>query len=223
MGKILVIIPAYNASATIPSLIERISTVVQKENILVVDDGSSDDTFAIANESKVKVLQHKRNKGKGEALLTGFRYALSNCYDAVITMDADLQHDPQFIPDFIEKFRQNSPDIIIGTRKIELKTMPFDRWLTNNLTSIIVSVLGRTKVRDSQSGYRLISAKVLKRIRLFTKKYDLESELLIKAGKIKFKIDSVFISTIYRGSKSYINPLVDTKRFIKLMWRSLWW
>ena len=223
MGKILVIIPAYNASSTLFSLIEEISTSVERENILVVDDGSSDDTFAIANESKVKVVQHKRNKGKGEALQTGFRYALDNGYDAVITMDADLQHDPQFIPDFVEKFRQNSLDIIIGTRKIELKTMPFSRWLTNNLTSIIVSVLGRTKVRDSQSGYRLISAKVLKRIRLVTKKYDLESELLIKAGKIKFKIDSVVISTIYRGSKSYINPLVDTKRFIKLMWRSLWW
>jgi len=223
MGKILVIIPAYNASSTLFSLIEEISTSVERENILVVDDGSKDNTFELANKSRVKILQHKRNKGKGEALQTGFRYALDNGYDAVITMDADLQHDPQFIPDFVEKFRQNSLDIIIGTRKIELKTMPFDRWLTNNLTSIIVSVLGRTKVRDSQSGYRLISAKVLKRIRLVTKKYDLESELLIKAGKIKFKIDSVVISTIYRGSKSYINPLVDTKRFIKLMWRSLWW
>ena len=223
MEKILIIIPAYNASSTIPSLIEQIATVVQRENILVVDDGSSDDTFAIANESKVKVLQHKRNKGKGEALLSGFGYALKNGYEAVITMDADLQHDPQFIPDFLNKFTQTSPDIIIGTRTIELKTMPFSRWLTNNMTSIIVSVLGGTKVRDSQSGYRLISAKVLNKIRLVTKKYDLESELLIKAGRVKFKIDSVFISTLYPGSKSFINPLVDTKRFIKLMWRSLWW
>jgi glycosyltransferase involved in cell wall biosynthesis len=223
MEKILIIIPAYNASSTLFTLIEQISPFIERENILVVDDGSSDDTFAIANESKVKVLQHKRNKGKGEALLRGFGYALENGYEAVITMDADLQHDPQFIPDFLNKLIQTSPDIIIGTRKIELKKMPFSRWLTNNLTSIIVSVLGGTKVRDSQSGYRLISAKVLNKIKLVTKKYDLESELLIKAGRVKFKIDSVFISTLYRGSRSFINPLVDTKRFIKLMWRSLWW
>ena len=219
----MIIIPAYNASSTLFTLIEQISAFIGRENILVVDDGSKDDTFDLANKSRVKVLQHKRNKGKGEALLTGFRYALDNGYDAAITMDADLQHHPKFIPDFLEKYRHNSPDIIIGTRKIELKTMPFSRWLTNNLTSIIVSVLGGTKVRDSQSGYRLISAIVLKRIRLITKKYDLESELLIKGGRMKFKIDSVFISTIYREGRSFINPLVDTKRFIKLMWRSLWW
>ena len=223
MEKLLIIIPAYNASSTIPSLIEQISPFIERENILVVDDGSKDDTFAVVERSEVRILRHKRNKGKGEALLTGFRYALDNGYDAVVTMDADLQHDPQFIPDFLEIFRKNSPDIIIGTRTIELKTMPFSRWLTNNLTSIIVSVLGGTKVRDSQSGYRLISAKVLNKIRLVTKKYDLESELLIKAGRVKFKIDSVFISTLYPGSRSFINPLVDTKRFIKLMWRSLWW
>jgi glycosyltransferase involved in cell wall biosynthesis len=223
MEKILIIIPAYNASSTLFTLIEQIPPFIEREKILVVDDGSKDNTLDLANKSKVKVLQHIKNRGKGEALLTGFGYALDNDYDAVITMDADLQHDPQFIPDFLNKFTQTSPDIIIGTRKIELKTMPFSRWLTNNLTSIIVSVLGGAKVRDSQSGYRLISAKVLNKIRLVTKKYDLESELLIKAGRVKFKIDSVFISTLYPGSRSFINPLVDTKRFIKLIWRSLWW
>jgi glycosyltransferase involved in cell wall biosynthesis len=239
MKKILVLIPAFNAGKTISQLIEQISANnIEKDNILVVDDGSFDSTYEIASSCGVNVLQHKKNKGKGEALKTGFEYALREGYSGVITLDADLQHDPKFIPEFIRELvgvrqRRTSPakrvsqrpqsDILIGTRTINLKKMPFPRWLTNNLTSIIVSILGDTKVRDSQSGYRYISAEVLKSIKLKTKKYELESELLIKAGRRKFKIDPVPISTIYEGSKSFINPLVDTGRFIKLMWKSLFW
>jgi len=251
MKKILVLIPAFNAEKTISQLIEQISANnIKKEDILVVDDGSFDSTYEIASSCGVNVLQHKKNKGKGEALKTGFKYALREGYSGVITLDADLQHDPKFIPEFIKKAESGiesegsragcptyekpgtctpvggapSPaNILIGTRHIKLKTMPFPRWSSNNLTSIIVSILGDTRVRDSQSGYRYISAEVLKSIKLKTKKYELESELLIKAGRRKFKIDPVPISTIYEGSKSFINPLVDTGRFIKLMWKSLFW
>ena len=220
MKKILVLIPAFNAEKTILSLIDQISVFIDKKDILVVDDGSTDRTYQLAKESGANCIQHKKNKGKGEALKTGFEYALKEGYSGVITLDADLQHDPKFIPEFIKK---TESDILVGTRDIRLKTMPLPRWLSNNLTSIIVSILGDTKVRDSQSGYRYISAEVLKTVKLKTKKYELESELLIKAGRRKFKIDPVPISTIYQGSKSFINPLVDTGRFIKLMWKSLFW
>jgi hypothetical protein len=101
--------------------------------------------------------------------------------------------------------------------------MPFARWLTNNLSSVIVSVLSGQSIRDSQSGYRLISTDVLKNVKLESKKYDLEPELLIKASRKGFRIDEVPIRTIYTGGESFINPFVDTGRFIKLMWRSLWW
>jgi glycosyltransferase involved in cell wall biosynthesis len=224
MNKILVIIPAFNAEKTISQLIEQISPFLNKKDILVVDDGSLDSTYEIAKSCGVNLLQHKKNKGKGEALKTGFKYALKEGYSGVITLDADLQHDPEFIPEFIKKTESGvNSDVLIGTRIINLKIMPFPRWLSNNLTSIIVSILGDTKVRDSQSGYRYISAEVIKTVKLKTKKYELESELLIKAGRRKFKIDPVPISTIYEGSKSFINPLVDTGRFIKLMWKSLFW
>lgn len=218
----LVLIPAYNAGLTISELIEKTSKFVNKSDIVVVDDGSKDQTFAIAQRAGAVVLKHERNKGKGEALKTGFRYALEKNYHAVITMDADLQHDPESIPDFICK-ANGFPGIIIGIRKRNLKIMPFARWLTNNLTSAIVSVLSGQSIRDSQSGYRLISIQVLKSVKLESKKYDLESEILIKAKRKGFKIDEVPIKTIYAGGKSFINPLIDTGRFIKLMWRSLWW
>lgn len=224
MGKtFLVLIPAYNASSTIFELIEKTSKLVDKSDIVVVDDGSQDQTFAIAQKVGASVLKHPINKGKGEALKTGFKFAVKKNYNAVLTMDADLQHDPSSINDFLQKANENFSGIIIGTREINLKKMPFARWLTNNLTSVILSILSGQRIRDSQSGYRLIATQVLKRIKLRAKKYDLESEILVKAGRRGFKIDSVPIGTIYRGSKSFINPFVDTGRFIKLMWRSLWW
>jgi len=223
MKTILVLIPAFNAEKTISSLIDQISAFIPGKDILIVDDGSTDKTYQLSKESGANCLQHKKNKGKGEALKTGFEYAVKENYSGVITLDADLQHDPKFIPEFVREAEKGTSDILVGTRHIELKTMPFSRWLTNNVTSIIVSILGDTKVRDSQSGYRYISTEVLKAVRLSTKKYELESEILIKAGRKGFKIAPVPISTIYHGSKSFINPLVDTGRFIKLMWKSLFW
>jgi len=223
MKKILILIPAFNAEKTISSLIDQISAFIPGKDILVIDDGSTDRTYQLAKESGANCIQHKKNKGKGEALKTGFEYAIKEGYSGVITLDADLQHDPKFIPEFIRVAEAGLSDILVGTRHIELKTMPFPRWLTNNVTSIIVSILGDTKVRDSQSGYRYISTDVLKAVKLSTRKYELESEILIKAGRKGFKIAPVPISTIYHGSKSFINPLVDTGRFIKLMWKSIFW
>jgi glycosyltransferase involved in cell wall biosynthesis len=222
MKKILVIIPAYNASSTIRKLIQGISEFIGKKDILVIDDGSDDGTGNSAEEAGAVVLKHERNKGKGEALKSGFDCALERNYDAVITVDADLQHNPESIPDFI-RISGGSVGIVIGTRKRNLKIMPFARWLTNHLTSTIVSVLAGQSIRDSQSGYRLISTHILRRIRLQSEKYDLESEILIKAARQGFQIGELPIETIYGQGKSFINPLIDTGRFISLMWRSLWW
>ena len=246
----MVMVPAFNAGPTIAELLEKISKIVNRKDIIVIDDGSLDRTLEVSQSAGVEVLKHERNKGKGEALKTGFKYALEKNYDHVITIDADLQHDPESIPDFIHKIENTYPlhlgekdkvrgkqaesiklscvhppleSIIIGTRERNLKNMPFARWLINNLSSVIVSVLSGQSIRDSQSGYRLISTQVLKNVRLESKNYDLEPELLIKASRKGFKIDEVPIRTIYTGGKSFINPFVDTGRFIKLMWRSLWW
>jgi glycosyltransferase involved in cell wall biosynthesis len=222
MNRIAVIIPAYNAGTTIRELIERTSRFISREDIVVIDDGSRDRTSQTARATGALVLRHEINRGKGEALKTGFRHVQRLNYHALITLDADLQHDPESIPDFVRKASSTS-GIIVGTRKRNLRIMPFARWLTNNLTSVIVSVLSGQSIRDSQSGYRLITAQVLKKMRLESRKYDLESEILIKARRKGFKIDEVPIRTIYAGGRSFINPLADTARFIKLMWRSLWW
>ena len=229
MEKILVLIPAYNASKTLSFLIEQISPFFKKEDILVVDDGSNDLTFDIAKEKGVIVFQHHKNRGKGQALLTGFDYALKKGYEGVLTMDADFQHPPHLIKDFLSKKEKNTKAILIGTRRRDYKNrqrsrdMPFLRFLSNTLTSLAISIITRERIYDSQSGYRLIPTTCLKKMRLRSKKYDLESEILLKACRLGFKIDSIPIPTVYTGSKSFINPCKDTLRFLYLLWRSFWW
>lgn len=222
MGKTAVIVPAFNAGSTILELIKRITELVNSEDVVVIDDGSVDQTYNLAQSTGVVVLKHDVNRGKGEALKTGFGYIMNRDYSAVITIDADLQHPPESIPDFKKK-AAGFPGILIGTRKRNLKIMPMHRWLSNTLTSAIVSILCGTTVRDSQSGYRLIPVRVLKEVQLKFSKYEMESEILIKAARKGFPIGEVPIGTIYQGGKSFINPLADTGRFIKLMWKSLWW
>ena len=111
----------------------------------------------------------------------------------------------------------------IGTRDISMKKeMPFDRWVTNNLTSLIISIFSRQRVRDSQSGFRLIPTWFLKAINLKTVGYDFESEMLFKAGRIGCEIVEVPITTIYDDSPSYINPFKDSTRFIRQIWKRIW-
>jgi glycosyltransferase involved in cell wall biosynthesis len=222
MSKIAVIIPAYNAGTTIAELVERTSRFVGREDIVVIDDGSCDQTSEIAGGTGAVIVRHDANRGKGEALKTGFEYARRRGYPAVITLDADLQHDPESIPGFIRK-ANHFAGIIIGTRRRNLKIMPLGRWLSNTLTSVVVSILSGQSIKDSQSGYRLISTRVLKSVRLESRKYDLESEILIKAKRKGFEIAETPIATIYAGGGSSIKPLADTLRFIRLMWRSFWW
>ncbi len=221
--KIGILIPAYRAAKTLSEIIERIKKTLPFAEIIVVNDGSPDDSGKIAHQAGATVLTHEVNKGKGEALRTGFDYVVRKGFDYVITIDADLQHRPEELKSFLEKLVQDRADLIVGTRDFSFKNMPFDRAVTNFVSSVMLTLLSGQRIRDSQSGYRLISCEILKTIKLKCRKYDLESEILIKAGRKGFKIGEVPISTVYEGSRSFINPLVDTGRFIKICWKSLFW
>ena len=151
----------------------------------------------------------------------GFEYAIREGFRSVLTIDADLQHLPEEIPRFFAV--DDGRRLVIGTRQISLKEMPLPRWLTNNLTSLIISVFSCCRIRDSQSGYRLIPTSLLKAIRLKTANYDFESEMLFKAGAVGCQVAEVTISTVYEGSQSYINPLIDTGRFIRQIFKRVFY
>ncbi len=217
--RTLIIIPALNAERHLQELLNRINQFVPLCDVLVVDDGSDDQTNIIARDMHANVISNPRTLGKGIALRKGFDYALQNDYQAVITIDADLQHPPEFIPKFIEKARQ--ADVIIGNRMGDTKGMPWDRKLTNYLTSLILSWITHIHIADSQCGYRLIKSDFLSKLDLHSKHYDLESEIIIELATSGAKFDWVELPVIYQEkSVSYINKFVDTIRFIKLvLWK----
>ncbi len=218
--KVGVLIAAFNEEDGLPSLLRSL-TSIPKEDILVVDDGSDDRTSEVARAEGVSVLKHHINLGKGAAQQSGFAHLLHKGYESIITLDGDGQHDPLEIPLFLNKARHGA-DVVVGTRRLNPAEMPLVRYLTNRATSFVVSLLARTRIRDSQSGFRLIRAEVLRKVSLTTVKYDTESEILIKAGRRGFRIESLPIKTIYRGEKSSINPVLDTLRFVRLAVRGLW-
>ncbi len=221
--KVLIIIPAFNEEKSLGKLLKSISSIVPRKDVLVVDDGSQDKTAIIAKRAGCRVLSQKTNQGKGLALRAGFAFALKSGYDAVITMDADGQHDPSEIPKFLKSFKKSGADFIIGTREQNLSEMPFLRFLVNKTTSLVTSILAGVRIHDSQSGYRLIRSILIKKINLKTERFQMETEIIIKAAMKKFSIIEVPIKTIYfKKFKSYINPLIDTVRFIKLSLRMLW-
>lgn len=220
--RYLVIIPAFNAAETIVELVGQVRNILPRAGILVVDDGSSDGTGQLARDAGADVLTHPVNRGKGEALKTAFAEARKRDIDAVIQLDADLQHDPKYLPEMTALFEKSGTDIIIGTRDFNVGGMPWDRHLTNWLTSYAITKMGGVKVEDSQSGYRLLSRRAIATVDAPTSNYDYESEYLILAGRAGLTIGKVTISTIYAGQKSSIRKWTDTKRFLRLV-KKYWW
>ncbi len=218
--KICVIIPAYNEAQKIAVVIRQIR--LEKLDVLVVDDGSCDATADIAKQNGAEVLHNNSNKGKGASLICGFKYALKNGCDAVITMDADGQHSPEDLGAFMNAALNCKSGIIIGNRMNDRQNMPFVRVLTNGFMSWFLSLVIGQKIPDTQCGFRLNKKEVLEKINLRTSKYETESEILIQASRKGFKIDSITVKTIYAGGLSHINPFIDAWRFIRFIIGELW-
>ena len=218
--RVLVVVPAFNAAQYLPELIRRCRDNIGESHLLFVNDGSTDDSLAILKREDVNYVSFPVNRGKGAALKAGFDYAVRHGFDAVLTLDADLQHLPEEIPRFLEA--HDGRHLVIGTRTIDAREMPMARWLVNNLTSVIISVFSSQRVRDSQSGFRLIPVGLLRAMRLDSVKYDFESEILFKAGALGCAVAEVPVTTVYEGSHSYIHPAKDTWRFIRQIWGRIW-
>ena len=216
--KACVIIPAYNESKEISGLIRAIKTKVP--DVLVVDDGSTDSTAQIASDAGAIAIINIVNQGKGVCLKQGFKYALANNFDAVITMDGDGQHLPEDLPAFMRAAENSASAIFVGNRMIETKNMPRLRIITNKFMSWVISILCKQKIPDTQCRFRLIKRVILEKVELKTKKFEAETEILINASRLGYKIESVPIKTVYRGEKSQINPFFDTLRFLKFIIRS---
>ena len=218
MDHIGVLIPAYNAEATLPALLTQVGKIVPTRDIVVVDDGSSDATSEIASRLGAEVARHRVNCGKGRALQTGFDYVLQNVpWDAVVTMDADLQHRPEDLPSFMNMYRYLSPDIVIGYRSRWGTSMPIARRVSNTITSALVSARTGITVKDSQCGYRLIARHVLEEVKIESPGYEAETEFLIKAVNKGFHMRFIQIQAVYGSERSYMTHWITTKRFLSVL------
>jgi glycosyltransferase involved in cell wall biosynthesis len=217
-GSLTVVIPAYNADATIAQVVRRALTTVPGALVLVVDDGSTDDTSALARSAGAEVVRQEKNRGKGASLQVGFDRALQMPYTELIaTVDADLQHRPEDIPAFMEAIYREDVDIAIGSRERWGSRMPIERILSNLITSALVRARTGLPIQDSQCGFRLIRRRVLECVRLTTAGFEAETEFLIRAAQSGYRVASVPIRTIYTGERSHMTHWTTTKRFINVL------
>jgi glycosyltransferase involved in cell wall biosynthesis len=219
--KICILVPAYNAEPTLGSVLEKIGPLGM--DLIVVNDGSVDQTKMVALEYGAVLLEHASNLGKGAALRTGFQHILQKDYQVVITLDADGQHDPSEIPFLLRIFRSVKPDILIASRAAEFEGMTFLRRFWNRLGTKAVARLCHSDITDSQSGFRLIRAEVLREISLSTSRFETELELLINACKKGFSVLCVPVRMprIDGTGSSHFRPVADTWQECKLFLRIL--
>jgi glycosyltransferase involved in cell wall biosynthesis len=210
--RIAAVIPALNEVHNIGNVVRGVLPFVSC--VVVVDDGSVDDTVQAASEAGATVLRHRSNRGKGAALKTGFRYLADNGYDGAITIDADGQHDPAEIPLFVNA-AEHGYDMVIGNRMSNVSTMPFVRRFANRTSSFLISLFLGQMVHDSQNGFRYYRLSSVMALPLKASKYDLETEVIFKGARAGQRIGSVPTRTIYRSeARSKFNSVTDTLRFI---------
>ncbi len=215
--NVAVLIPAYNAAHSLPALLERTAAIIPRKCIFVVNDGSHDATGENAKTFSVNLIDHDENKGKGGALQTGFNVIMQQGFEAVITMDADLQHRPEDIPRFLDLYNVTHNDVIIGSRLHNKKGMPFHRILSNTITTALVKIRTGVNITDSQSGFRFIMRRVLEKVQLQSTGFEAETEFLIKAASSGFSFGSLPIDTIYSNEKSTMTHFATTINFLKVL------
>jgi len=224
-SDVAVIIPALNAAKSIGPIIAGAKEHV--ERVVVIDDGSSDGTGDVARAAGAIVIRHEVNRGKGGALKSGFLWALEQKLDGVITLDADGQHLPRQIPEFIEHRRATGADLIIGGRAHLFGGMLPRRRMANRFSAWAVAKASRTKIQDSQSGFRFYSSRVLREIPLRSEGFDMETEVIIRAGVRGLRVEQIPIDLGFVDglSTSHYKPLMDTFRIAwtgfraRFLWR----
>jgi len=213
---VALLIPAYRAQAMLKQLLPRLLTRVPAEQIVVVDDGSGDATPTLCANLGISIGTHKHNRGKGAALRTGFSMlCATRRYEWIITMDADGQHSPDDLDVFIAAIqRASNGAMIIGARSMKIGHMPPSRIFSNRTTSALLGLLCGQSIADSQCGYRAYATSFLQQLTTVYDRFEMESEVILKAARMGYRIEFVPVRTLYLGGGSHINHLADTLRWL---------
>ena len=211
--KVLALLPAYNEAAHLGSVLEEVKKYI--DDILVVDDGSKDETASIARAAGVNLLSRGYNLGKGQSLKEGYAWALENGYEALIMLDSDGQHDPACIKDFLAKYHDTHAPLIIGAR--DYQEIPLRRRIPNKIGKVLFSAAVGQEIPDNQSGYRMLNRALMERmLKSEEAGYHFEVEMIAVCIANNWKIEWVRIPTIYGDEKSKQNPFDQIFGFPKM-------
>lgn len=221
MQKIWIVIPARNESQKIGEVIDKIKQEGYQD-IIVVDDGSTDNTGEVARKSGAQILRHSLNRGAGAATFTGMKAALLKGADVIVTLDADGQHAPEDVQNLIQPILDDKADAVIGSRLIQRKDMPWIRRVFNYIGNFVTWMLFGLWVSDSQSGFKAFSKKAAAQIEIKTSGYEFCSEMIREINVKRLRYAEVPIQTHYteysmQKGQSFSNGV---KTFWKLVLRS---
>jgi glycosyltransferase involved in cell wall biosynthesis len=218
LSRICAVVPALDCAATIATVVQGARD--QGIAVLVVDDGSADGTATAAEMAGATVLRHSANRGKGQALVSGFRWALARAYDRVLTLDADGQHDPLEIPRLLE----DDADLVIGRRRVMPGAMPLSSFIGNVTSLFWVSLFCGRVCPDAQCGFRVYSRRLLERVPLVGGRFETETELLLRAVRLGLSVRWIPIRTVYSQAherRTHFRTSSDPLRVIRVVLRSV--
>jgi len=215
--RTLVVVPAYNEAAVIAKTLRGLLDAVDAD-VLVVDDGSWDNTAGIASTfRRVRVARHMLNMGLGASLETGLEAARRGGYDRLVTFDADGQHNPEDVLRLIDAL--GGCDLAIGVRRVYFERMPpvkrFGNFMLNMLTWLIFGV----RCGDSQSGLRAFNRKALESVRVRASRYEVSSEILYEASRNRLRVGEVPVEVIY--TEHSIRRGTSVVDGFKILWRMI--
>jgi len=214
--RVLALIPAHDEGPRIAAVVRG---AAEHLPVLVIDDGSTDDTASLAEVAGAEVRGQHPNQGKGAALRAGFAVAISRGVLAVVTLDGDGQHDPAELPRFLEAEREHPVELIVGKR--DFGRMPLVRRIANGLGTVILSAAVGRWIPDNQSGYRLVGRRLMAEMIASTEDgFAFEVEMIAVCLREGWPIRWVPISTIYGDERSHIRPLRHLREFIAVSLRA---
>jgi glycosyltransferase involved in cell wall biosynthesis len=208
--RVVALVPAFNEAGMIRQVLDGLRGVVS--HVLVVDDGSTDGTQRIAEESGAEVISNRVNRGKGHAIRWGIRALAARDYSHVLLLDADMQHVPSEALTLIDAAARTGADLVLGERRFDQVDMPASRYHANRWGSRVLSWFVGLPLQDTQCGFRVVRFSALRDVPLYARGYEIETEMLVKLWRRGARIATVPVSAIYAGQVSKLRPVRDTTR-----------